>query len=362
VNDQDPWKRKRNPGPPDLETIIKNLFKNKKNYSGTSGTSGPSTPFLWATPFIFIAFYILSGFYIVREPEQAVVTRFGKLHEVKYSGLNWHPRFIDSVYIIDISAIESFKKENVMLTEDENIINAGFEIQYRKNNPESFLFNDENPIFTLHQLTESAIREVIGHSKLDEILTVGKQDITRKIHKLIEQSLISYNLGIELIDVNLGFALPPVAVQQAFNDVIKAREDEQAYQNEAERYKENKLPIALGDAQRITYEADAYKKERLLKAQAHTQSFEILEQQYRINPKLMKARLYYETIEQVLSSTTKIIVDPELGNHLLFLNPLLGESEQNKITPPQIIVDSSDSKPSKTIAKKYHAPTIARKD
>jgi membrane protease subunit HflK len=233
-----------------------------------------------------------------------------------------------------LKTIDSFKKEHVMLTEDENIINAGFEIQYRKSNPQDFLFNDANPILTLNQLTESAIRDIIGHSKLDEILTIGKQEITSKIQKLIEQSLTVYNLGLELKDVNLSFALPPVAVQQAFNDVIKAREDEQAYQNEAERYKESQLPVALGHAQRILFEADSYKKEKILKAQAHAQTFKLLEKEYKKEPRLMKMRLYYETIDQVMSTTTKILVDPDLSHQLIYLNQPYADNliEEKKAT------------------------------
>jgi len=319
-NEQDIWNRKRDQGPPDLIKLIKNIFNSEKNNSPFK--NGEFTFVLTIIFGIFIVLYFLSGFYIVREPERGVITRLGKFHEIKYSGLNWHPRFIDKVYIVDVEAIDSFKKDHRMLTEDENIINAGFEIQYRKNNPAEFLFNDAQPITTLHQLTESAIRDVIGHSKLDAILTNGKQEITRQIKKVIEHSLLNYKLGIELLDVNLSSALPPTPVQQAFNDVIKAREDEQAYQNEAERYKESQLPIALGRAKRIHFEADAYKKEKILKAQAQAQRFTLLEEQYNQYPKLMKTRLYHETMDEVLSNVTKIIVDPDLSHHMMYLNSL----------------------------------------
>ncbi|NBV28557.1 protease modulator HflK, partial [bacterium] len=139
-NDQDIWNRKRDQGPPDLIKLIKNLFNAEKN-----NMPFKKDEFTFALTIIlgiFILLYFLSGFYIVREPERAVITRLGKFHEIKYSGLNWHPRFIDKVYIVDVEAIDSFKKDHMMLTEDENIINAGFEIQYRKSNPAEFLFND----------------------------------------------------------------------------------------------------------------------------------------------------------------------------------------------------------------------------
>jgi modulator of FtsH protease HflK len=366
-NEQDPWKRK-NAGPPDLETLIKNLFKPKKDFSLKGQGINPSLLFMIIIA-VFCALYLLSGFYIVREPERAVVTRLGKFHRINYSGLNWHPRFIDHIYIIDVEAIDSFKKENAMLTEDENIINAGFEIQYRKENPEDFLFNDQSPIVTLHQLTESAIRDVIGHAKLDEILTSGKQDITNKIKKQIEQGLISYKLGIELKDVNLSFALPPAPVQQAFNDVIKAREDEQAYQNEAERYKESKLPIALGHAQRIMFEADAYSKEKIFKAEAHAKTFTLLEAQYRLNPELMKNRLYYETIDKVMASTRKILIDPELGNHLMYFNALnnhSGEVDQSHSVDKKSSIDESHlaHAPQELLHQsiKINSPLIVTKD
>lgn len=333
---------KNNDSPPDLDELISKFFKkkDKKNIN-------VETPHYGQYGLIFLiilsVLYFLSGFYIVSEPENAVITRFGKFSEVKYSGLNWNPRFIDRIYIIDVHAIDSFKKEHMMLTEDENIIYAGFEIQYRKNNPISFLFNDENPILTLNQLSESAIREVIGHSKLDEILTTGKQQIIIDIKKLIEQSLLSYEIGIELQDVNLSFALPPTAVQQSFNDVTKAREDEQAYQNEADRYRESKVPVALGLAQRIKFEADAYAQEKILKAQAETAAFDFLFEQYKVAPDLMRNRLYLDMMEKVLSSTSKIIIDKKTDNNIIYLNLSpndLKSNESNLIAGQKELIDS----------------------
>ncbi len=333
---------KNNDSPPDLDELISKFFKKKdKKNIDNDRTSYPIYGLLLSV--VMIILYILSGFYIVSEPENAVVTRFGKFLETKYSGLNWNPKFIDKVYIIDVHAIDSFKKEHMMLTEDENIIYAGFEIQYRKNNPIAYLFNDENPILTLNQLSESAIREVIGHSKLDEILTTGKQEIILDIKKLIEQSLLAYEIGIELQDVNLSFALPPVAVQQSFNDVTKAREDEQAYQNEADRYRESKVPVALGLAQRIKFEADAYAQEKILKAQAETAAFDFLIKEYQFAPDLMRDRLYLDAMEKVLSSTSKIIIDKKTNNNIIYLNlsPVdLKNSESNSIPLQKDLVDS----------------------
>ncbi len=326
-SEREQWNRSSEEGPPDLEKIFRSFFESPKKLGTTPPKLSPkSVIFFKGTIACLILFglYILTGFYIVRESEKAVCVRFGQISREIGPGLYWRPRWIDKIYIVNSQSIDSFKKESMMLTEDENMVYAGFEIQYRRKNPTAFLFKDQNPILSLHQLTESCIRDVIGHCTLDEILTTGKQFITRSIGNLIEQSLESYQLGIEILDVNLSFVLPPEPVQSAFNDVIKAREDEQAYQNEALRYRESQIPVATGQAQRILYEANGYCEEKIFQAQSQTQAFTLLAQQERIAPELTRKRLYHETIDTAFQQSRKILVDPGISSPVLSLGSLSG--------------------------------------
>jgi membrane protease subunit HflK len=320
------WQRSSENGPPDLEQIVKNFFKGSPSEK-PSKSSGHSFEKFGLFGFILITLlYVLSGFYVVLESESGLLLRLGKIHQELTPGWHWHAPWVERVYIINTQMIDSFKKESMMLTEDENMVYAGFEIQYRRKDIRAFLFKDRNPILSLHQLTESCIREVIGHSTLDEILTTGKQSITRAIADLIGQSLQNYQLGVEILDVNLSFVLPPEPVLSAFNEVIKAREDEQAYQNEALRYRESQIPVAMGHAQRIMLEASGYSEEKIFKAQAETQAFIFLAKQDKLFPELMRKRLYHETIDVAMKNPRKILVDPSLSTPLLSLGSIGGTS------------------------------------
>ena len=323
-SDRGQWQRPSEEGPPDLEGMIKNFF-NKSKPSSPSNKEAPTSLSIGVVGLVILGIaliYILSGLYVVRESESAICLRLGKINGKVGSGLHWRARGIDQIFIIDSQAIDSFKKESMMLTEDENMVYAGFEVQYRRSDPVDFLFKDQNPILSLHQLTESCIRDVIGHCTLDEILTTGKQSITRAIADLIEQSLVTYQLGIEILDVNLSFVLPPEPVQSAFNEVIKAREDEQAYQNEALRYRESQIPVATGQSQRILYEANGYCEEKIFQAQSQTQAFMLLAQQEKLAPALMRKRLYHETIDLVMKNARKVLIDPGLSSPVLSLGHL----------------------------------------
>jgi len=320
------WQRPNSDGPPDLILILKNFFGFKSSKNPKETSSG----FFYGMVAVFISIliYIILGFYVVRESERGICLRFGRYIGEVEAGLHWRAIGIDQIYFIDMRAINSLKKENMMLTADENLVYAGFEIQYRRSNPRIFLTGDANPILTLQQLSESCIRDVIGHSNLDDILTTGKQSITHRIYDLMQQSLAIYQLGIELIDVNLSFALPPESVRAAFNDVTRAREDKQTYQNEALRYRENQVPIALGAANRIKLEAEAYREEQLLRAMAQIESYKLMGAQYSKNPDIVRLRSTIDALTSALKTSKKIVIDESVSNPLIALGDVkLKESQ-----------------------------------
>lgn len=312
-----PWKRKEE-GPPDLDEVLKNLFRTSKKKKG--GVSSPVKPSRWFVGLILLAVaaYAALGFYVVHEPEKGVVTRFGALARIETAGLHWRPLGIEHVYLVDTQSIESFQKTSMMLTKDENIVFAAFEIQYRRNDPVQYLFADEKPVYSLQQLAESSIRDVIGHSYLEDILTTGKEKITQDIQQLLESSLLLYNLGLEVVDVNVAKLRPPPPVQEAFNDVIKAREDEQALQNKAKRYRETHIPIAHGQADRVTFEADTFYKQRITQAQGESEAFKLVLQQYQTHPDILKTRLYYEMIDEIYGQTPKMLLDADVQSPVIY--------------------------------------------
>lgn len=338
-NDQDPWKKKQD-GPPNIDNIIKGFFSNK---SQTPPGSPINSSYLSVVLVIFTILYVLGGFYIVKQPENAVVTRFGKIHKVHGSGLNWRPLFVDRVYLVNVDEILSFKKESQMLTKDENIVYIGVAIQYRRSDPIKFLFADQDPHVTIENVAESAIRQAIGLSKLDDILTTGKDAIKEFIKKDIKMTLNNYNIGLEMQDVNLTTVVPPKAVMEYFNDVTKAREDKFSTINEAERYRDSEIPIIQGYAEKIRAKARAYKEEKIFEATGETKKFELLLTEYQQKPEIFKRKLYFDTIGSVLSNTSKVLIDENAGQQFLYL-PLDQMSQPNDIigdtTDPNMNMDS----------------------
>lgn len=312
-----PWKKKEE-GPPNFDEVLKSLLGSSKKKGPVRDSQPPSR--YWPAIFLLIltALYAAIGFFIVHEPEKAVVTRFGAVNRIEAAGLHWRFWGLEDVYLVDTQSIESFQKTNMMLTKDENIVFASFEIQYRRSDPVLYLFADERPIYTLQQLTESSIRDIIGHSFLEDILTTGKDKITQDILRVIKSSLDLYNIGLEVVDVNVAKLRPPPPVQEAFNDVIKAREDEQALQNTAKRYRETHVPRAKGQAERITFEADTFYKKRITQAQGETEAFDMVLAQYRTHPDILKTRLYFEMIDDIYGRTPKMLLDADVQSPIIY--------------------------------------------
>lgn len=336
-NNNDPWNNQRNPDtPPNLDAILKD-WQNKLNKllggKASSDNNGSTWSFLLMS-LLLLALWGASGIFIIAPAEEGVVTRFGRYTETKGPGLHWAPRFVDRVYKVDIANVLDFSYRSSMLTQDENIVSVEVAVQYRIANPEEFLFRVDSPIVSLQQATASALRFVIGHTNLTEILTTGREVVRQKVRAQLEQILSRYDTGLILLDVVMQPATPPEEVKDAFDDAIKAQEDEQRYKNQAEAYEKAVVPAAKGKAERIVQAATAYGKQKVLLAQGDVARFAALLPKYKQSPKVTKERLYLDTMESVLSNTTKVLMPDGDSNQLMYLpiDKLISNAAPKKAT------------------------------
>ena len=233
-----------------------------------------------------------------------------------------------------------------MLTQDENIVEVQMAVQYKVKSASDFLFKVANPVATLRQAGESAIREIIGKNKMDFILTEGRSEIASRAHELMQTVLDRYETGLVITSVNMQDAQPPEQVQAAFEDAVKAREDNERLKNEAEAYANDILPRANGTAARQLAEANAYKEKVIAEARGETARFKSVLDEYQKAPEVTRKRIYLETIESVMANTSKIMVDIKNGNNLLYLplDRMAGTSRLADIVPPPTqLLDSSES-------------------
>ncbi len=329
-NNQDPWGNKKNSpgGPPDLDEVFKNLQDKFGGLFGKKGSS-PSLPSggnlgmkgIGILVGIIFVFWLLTGIYIIQPAERGVITRFGALVDSTSPGPHWHaPWPIEALERVNVDQIRSVRlRAQPMLTKDENIVEIDMSVQYNISNAADYLYRVKNPDTTLQEVAESAIREVIGQNNMDPIITQGRSAIAQSTRDSMQAILESYGAGIQVTTVNLESAQPPEAVQASFSDAIKAREDEQRYINESEAYANEVVPRARGDARMILEEAKAYRTEVTKAAEGESARFLALLTEYRKAPDVTKQRLYIESMEDVLSSSSKIMVDTESGNNLMYL-------------------------------------------
>jgi membrane protease subunit HflK len=263
---------------------------------------------------------VATGFYKVEEAERAVVLRFGEHVETTQRGLHWHlPVPIERVEKVDVTKVYTIPLNSTMLTQDENIVDILGTVQYQIDDAEKYLFNVRNPEISLAQVTESALRESIGRSKMDYVITEGRGEIAIQVRGIIQDIVNNYETGLNIFKVNIQSAKPPEAVKDAFDDVTKAREDEERFKNEAEAYRNEVLPKARGASARMREEAEAYKNEVIAKAEGEAERFEALLKEYKKAPQVTRERLYLDMMESVLSNSSKVMVDVEGGNNLLYL-------------------------------------------
>jgi modulator of FtsH protease HflK len=324
-NDKDPWNNKggRDQGPPDLDEVLRKfsnklggLFGGKKPGNGGGGLGGAGISFVLI---IAVIVWALSGIYTVKEAERGVVLQFGQFDRIADPGLRWKMTFIETVIPVDIEAVRSLSTSGFMLTEDENVVSVEFQVQYRVIDPYLYKFSVTNADSSLEEALESALRYVVGHAKMDQVLTNGRevvrQDTWDELNKIIEP----YNLGLIVTDVNFKDSRPPMEVKDAFDDAIAAQEDEQRFIREAEAYAREIEPRARGQVTRMTQEAEAYRERITLEAQGEVARFEKLLPEYQMAKQVTRERLYIDAMQEVLGNSSKVLVDVKGGNNMMYL-------------------------------------------
>jgi membrane protease subunit HflK len=356
-NQPDPWRQgdgKRNGGnqPPDLDKLLGELqgkFKlwlgGKGNGNGGSGNNKPSfTPpsgpmnIKFGAPAIaavIFGLYLLSGIYIVAPAERAAVFQFGRFVKEVGPGPHWLPSIIRSKKIVNVEQVHTSRHSNLMLTKDENIVFVELTVQYRVGNLEHYLFSVVDPVYSLEEATDSALRQVVGVSTLDEILTEQRAKVRDEIRKQLDETLALYKAGLLVTDVALQPARAPNEVKEAFDDAIKAQEDEQRMINQAQAYRERIVPIAQGQAERILADARANASEVQLRAAGDVERFDAILPEYKKAPGVTRKRMYMDTMEKILGDTSKIVVDTKGGNNVFYLplEQIMKEAEKLRAAP-----------------------------
>ena len=362
LNDPQWGKNKGDSGPPDLDDVLRNVNKKinnifgQKKGGGGGGDEGPRSsgpkPQSGGSVALILGLlavvWLASGFYIVDEGHRGVVLRFGQYVDTTPAGLRWHmPYPVEKVEIVNVSQVRTVEigyrnnvrskvlRESLMLTDDENIIDIQFAVQYILNNPENFLFKNRNPDEAVLQAAETAIRQVIGKSKMDYVLYEGREQVAASATQLMQKILDRYEIGISISRVTMQNAQPPEQVQAAFDDAVKAGQDRERQKNEGQAYANDVIPRAVGNAARLIEESEGYKQRVIVSAEGDASRFEQILSEYSKAPKVTRERLYLDMMQQVLSNTSKIIVDQKNGNNLLYLplDKLINMSGSSPVTP-----------------------------
>ena len=365
------WGRKNNEGPPDLDEILRKLRQKIAGLLGLrsrgeappppsgGGSGGGGTHFGVAMGggaafvlLLLVAIWLASGFYIVDEGRRGVVLRLGKYLETTMPGPRWHvPYPFESVMVVDVARVRTIDigfrgdpknkqpQEALMLTDDENIVDVQFAIQYTLKSPEDYLFNNKDPDANVRQAAESSIREVVGKSKMDFVLNQGRSEVAARVKTLMQEILDRYQTGINVTTVNLLAVQAPEQVQAAFEDVVRAGQDRERFKNEGQSYANDVVPKARGLAARLTEEANGYRQSVIATAQGDAARFRQVLTEYQKAPGVTRERMYLDAMQQVLSNTSKVIVDQKGGQNLLYL-PL---DKLMQLSSPSAGVLSGDS-------------------
>lgn len=330
-NNQDPWGGRKGgdrKGPPDLDEAFRKLQESlnglfgggKKRGSDDGAGKGGGIGLLFIGLGLLAAVWLYSAIYVIAEQEQAVVLRFGKYYETVGPGLNIYFPPIDRKFQENVTRERAYSKQGQMLTEDENIIEVPLTVQYKISNLQDFVLNVDQPEVSLQHATDSAVRHVVGSTEMDQVLTEGRELMASEVKDRLQRFLDTYRTGISVTQVNLQSAAAPREVQEAFDDVIRAREDEQREKNQAETYANGVVPEARGQAQRLIEDASGYRDEVVSRATGEADRFTALVAEYRKAPEVTRERLYLDTMQELMSNTSKVLVTGDKGqNNLLYL-------------------------------------------
>ncbi|HEY7638075.1 MAG TPA: FtsH protease activity modulator HflK [Steroidobacteraceae bacterium] len=348
---RNPWgSNKPEQGPPDLDEVIRNLQRRLSALFGggtggrSSGNGSSGRGFGLGTILLALAtIWAFTGLYQVDTAERGIILRFGRHVDTTLPGLHWHmPWPIETKQIVNTAAVDRFNEQTRMLTSDENLVEINMEVQYRRANALDFAFNVYKPEDTLKEVSESAIREVIGRSKLDSVLESGRLDIVIRTKELIQRTLDAYKSGLEVTAVNLQDVRVPNEVGPAQADAIKAREDRDRLSLAAQAYANDLIPRARGNAVRQVQDAQAYKAQIVANAEGEAERFLKLLTEYERAPGVTRERLYLETVETVLKSSRKVLLDTNAagGGNLVYLpiDKLLEQGRRMQRTEPEASV------------------------
>lgn len=365
----DPWGQKGGRGgPPDLDEIVRNIQKNLRGVfggrrgggsGGGGGGSFPGTAGISAILVVALVVWALTGFYVVEEGTRGVVLRFGAYKATTMPGLQWHiPWPVEQVNTVNIQQVntveigyrttgqgqeQSVPREALMLTRDENIVDINLAVQYDIKNPEDLIFHvADHPQIVVRGATESALREVVGTNNMDFVLTEGRATVVDKTKELLQQVLDRYRTGINIIAVEMQDAQPPKEVKPAFDDAVKAREDQVRLINEAEAYRNDIIPRARGQSARILQEAEGYKEAIIAQAEGEASRFEQILKEYRRAPDITRERMYIEKMEKVFTNASKLMIDQKEGNNVIYL-PLDQLMRQRRVDTSSSSSSSSSS-------------------
>ena len=360
-NNQDPWgggKKGGNQGPPDLDEAfrkfqqtLKGIFGGKSGSSGNGGSRGGNSSHaggggLWAGVIVIaLIAYVWNAIYVVDEKERAVILRFGEYVETVEPGLHMYFPPVETRFQEPVTEIRNYRLSQEMLTEDENIVEVAMSVQYNIGDLKSYVLNVADPELSLREATQSALRHVVGSSEMYQVLTEGRQVMGDEVKERLQQYLDSYGTGLNIVKVNIESSQPPKQVLSAFDDVIRAREEEQREKNRAEAYANQVVPEARGDAQRIIEEAEAYKEEVVSRAKGDSARFDKLLAEYKKAPQVTRERLYLESVGEVISSSSKVLVDVKGGNNMMYLplDKLMDKKGRTSVTGGTTARSETDS-------------------
>jgi membrane protease subunit HflK len=336
------WGRRPGQGPPDLDEIWRdfnrklNALFGRRGGAGGEGPQGPSVKRFGGGAGVLLGLIFLvwlaSGFYIVYEGQRGIVLRFGRFVETTMPGPRWHlPYPVESAEVVNVAGVRSVEvgyrnnvkskvlKESLMLTDDENIVDVQFAVQYILKSPTEYLFNNRVPDDSVLQAAETAIREIVGKSSMDFVIFEGRAEVAARAHKLMQEILDRYGTGINISKVTMQNAQPPEQVQAAFDDAVKAGQDRERQKNEGEAYANDVIPKARGMAARLQQEAEGYRARVIEQSEGDASRFRQLMAEYNKAPQVTRDRLYIEAMQQIMSNTTKVLIDQKGGNNLIYL-------------------------------------------
>jgi membrane protease subunit HflK len=328
-------------GPPNNKGDIQDLFDKLGGIFGGDNNELPTGKLAILISVALLLAWSGFGFYQLDEQKRAVVLRLGAFHTIVGPGIHWNPPFIDTVIKENVTQQRSYTTQGAMLTEDENIVDVQLSVQYNIGDLRKFTMSIRDPQHALEEATDSAVRHAIGSSKMDDVLTIGRDKIAVDVQSRLQKYLDAYNTGIVVTTVNVEKTQPPGAVQAAFDDVIKAREDEQRVQNEAQTYANTVIPEARGLAKRVFEESLAYRDRAIARAQGEAERFNALLAEYRKAPDVTRERLYIEAMQEIYSNNSKVLIDTQGSSNVLYL-PL--DQLKNRNTSTGATTDSTTGK------------------